>query len=50
MKHCPMTRNERREEDPQEARDLRRQIDRELNSLDTRELANLLWKLWQRKV
>lgn len=49
MKHCPMTRHERREEDPQEARDLRRQINKELDSYDARELANLLWKMRQRK-
>lgn len=49
MKYRPMTRHERREEDPQEARDLRRQINKELDSYDARELANLLWKMRQRK-
>lgn len=49
MKHRPMTKEERAMTDPQEARDLRRQINKELDNCDARELANLLWKLRQRK-
>lgn len=49
MKHRPMTKEERAASDPQEARDLRRQICKEINEMDERELSNLLWKLRQRK-
>lgn len=49
MKHRPMTKEERSFSDPQTIRDLRRQICKEINEMDERELSNLLWKLRQRK-
>ena len=49
MKYRPMTKEERSLSDPQEERDLRRMICKEIQSMDERELNNLLWKLRQRK-
>lgn len=49
MKHRPMTRDERRHEEPQDVRDLRREVCKEIQTMDERELSNLLWKLRQRK-
>ena len=49
MKYAPMTRDERRHEDPQDVRDLRREACKEINNMDERELQNLIWKLRQRK-
>lgn len=49
MKYAPMTRDERRHEDPQDVRDLRREVCKEIQTMDERELSNLLWKLRQRK-
>lgn len=49
MKHRPMTKEERAYTDEQNIRDLRREICKEINNMDERELSNLLWKLRQRK-
>ena len=49
MKHRPMTKEERAMSDEQSVRDLRREICKEINTMDERELSNLLWKLRQRK-
>lgn len=49
MKHRPMTREERACTDEQSLRDMRREACREIHTMDARELANLLWKLRQRK-
>lgn len=42
MKYAPMTRFERRGEDPKEAQQLRRQIHKEIEPLDVRTLQALL--------
>lgn len=49
MKHSPMTKEERAFSDPQTVRDLRREVCKEINDMDERELQQLLWKLRQRK-
>lgn len=49
MKYRPMTKEERAFSDPQTVRDLRREVCKEINSMDERELQQLLWKLRQRK-
>ena len=49
MKYRPMTKEERANSDPLEARDLRRQICREINDMDVRALQNVLWTIQKRK-
>ena len=49
MKYRPMTKEERATSDPIEERDLRRMICKEINTMDARELQNVLWKIRQRK-
>lgn len=49
MKYRPMTKEERAASDPLEARDLRRQICKEINDMDARELQNILWTIRKRK-
>ena len=49
MKYRPMTKEERAESDPLEVRDLRRQICKEINSMDERELRQVLWSIQKRK-
>ncbi|MBQ8618227.1 MAG: hypothetical protein IJ418_12085 [Clostridia bacterium] len=49
MKYRPMTKEERATSDPQTLRDLRREVCKEINEMDERELSNLIWKLRQRK-
>ena len=43
MKYAPMTRFERRGEDPREAVSLRREIMKELDSRDVRQLQQILY-------
>lgn len=49
MKYAPMTRFERRGEDPREANQLRREISRETERMDARELQQVLWNIRRRK-
>lgn len=49
MKHRPMTKEERALSDPQEERDLRRLICKEINDMDARQLQKLLWTIQKRK-
>lgn len=49
MKYAPMTRFERRGEDPREANQLRREIGREIETMDARELQKVLWNIRRRK-
>lgn len=49
MKYAPMTRFERRGEDPREANQLRREIAREIETMDARELQKVLWNIRRRK-
>lgn len=49
MKYAPMTRFERRGEDPKEAQQLRREIFKELESMDLRELQRTHWSIRKRK-
>lgn len=49
MKHRPMTKEERAYTDERTVRDLRREVCKEVQTMDERELSNLLWKLRQRK-
>lgn len=42
-KYSPMTRAERADEDPQDAKELRRQINRLMDKMDVRALQRLLW-------
>lgn len=49
MKYAPMTRFERRGEDPREANQLRREISREIETMDARELQKVLWNIRRRK-
>lgn len=49
MKRAPMTRFERRGEDPKEAQQLRREIAKELESMDLRELQRTHWNICKRK-
>ena len=49
MKYAPMTRFERRGEDPREANQLRREIDKEIRNMDARELRNVLWTIRRKK-
>ena len=49
MKNRPLTKEERSMSDPQTVRDLRRQINQEIETYDESALENLLWKLRQRK-
>ena len=49
MKYRPMTKEERSTSDPLEARDLRRQICKEINDMDVRALQNVLWTIQKRK-
>ena len=43
MKYAPMTRFERRGEDPREASSLRREIAKELDTRDVRQLQQILY-------
>ena len=49
MKYRPMTKEERSLSDPQEERDLRRMICKEINDMDARQLQKLLWTIQKRK-
>ena len=49
MKHRPMTKEERSLSDPQEERDLRRMICKEIHTMDARQLQQLLWTIQKRK-
>ena len=49
MKYAPMTRFERRGEDPKEAANLRREINRECEALDARELQKILWNIRRKR-
>ena len=49
MKYAPMTRFERRGEDPREANRLRREIDKEIREMDVRELQTTLWNIRRKK-
>lgn len=49
MKYAPMTRFERRGEDPKEAQQIRREIAKELETMDLRELQHVRWNILKRK-
>lgn len=49
MKHRPMTKEERAYSVDNTIRDLRREVCKEIQTMDERELSNLIWKLRQRK-
>ena len=49
MKYAPMTRFERRGEDPREASSLRREIMQEIKNMDARELQQVLWSIRRKK-
>ena len=49
MKYAPMTRFERRGEDSKEAHQLRREIAKELEAMDLRELQRVHWNILRRK-
>lgn len=49
MKYAPMTRFERRGEDPREANSLKREIMKEIEPLDTRELQIVLHYIRRKK-
>lgn len=49
MKYTPMTRFERRGEDPREANQLRREIVSEIKDMDVRELQQTLWNIRRKK-
>ena len=49
MKYAPMTRFERRGEDPREANQIRREIVKEIETMDARALQKVLWTIRKRK-
>lgn len=49
MKYAPMTRFERRGEDPREANQLRREISREIETMDARALQHVLWSIRRKR-
>lgn len=49
MKYAPMTRFERRGEDPREANKIRREIMQEIKGMDVRELQQALWTIRRKK-
>ena len=49
MKYAPMTRFERRGEDPREACTLRHEIMKEIETLDARALQKVLWNIRRKK-
>lgn len=49
MKYAPMTRFERRGEDPREANQIRREIVREIETMDARELQKVLWNIRRKR-
>lgn len=49
MKYAPMTRFERRGEDPREASSLRREIAKEIETMDARTLQKVLWNIRRKK-
>lgn len=49
MKYAPMTRFERRGEDPREANQLRREISKEIETMDARALQHVLWTIRRKR-